>query len=198
MARAGAQAGRGQGRERALLARGHRHGRGRGDARRWRALLRLRQGAGDDRGEPRAGQLLRRQAQEHDVRLPHRIEQARAERGLPHQFLGHNATHRAEIRQRRPDFRERHDRRGDRRHRLPGAQMARRRRRPLYRHRQLQHHPRSGRGLDQLRHLSRDDPRCKDRGLLHLAGQAWPPDARQVPGAARADAGRPWSAAAIP
>ena len=42
--------------------------------------------------------------------------------------------------------------------RFPGAEMARRRRRPLYRHRQLQRHPRSRRGLDQLRDLSRDDP----------------------------------------
>ena len=43
-------------------------------------------------------------------------------------------------------------------HALPGAEMARARRRPLHRHRQLQRHPRSGRGLDQLRHLPRDDP----------------------------------------
>ena len=190
MARAGAQAGRGQGRERAFLARGHRHGRGRGHARRCCALFRLRPGAGDDQREPCVGQLLRRQAQEHDARLPHRAEQARAERRLPHQLLGHNAAHRAEIRQRWPNFRERHDRQGGRCHRLSGAQMARGRRRPLHRHRQLQHNARSGRGLDQLRHLSRHDPRCADRGLLHLARQAWPPDARQVPRAATADAGR--------
>ena len=41
---------------------------------------------------------------------------------------------------------------------FPTPKWHRRRRRPLYRHRQLQRDPRSGRGLDQLRHLPRDDP----------------------------------------
>ena len=82
-----------------------------------------------------------------------------------------------------------HRRRG-RRHHLPDAEMAPRRRRPLHRHRQLQRHARSRRGLDQLRHLSGDDPRREDRRLLHLARQARPHPARQVRGAQGADAGR--------
>ncbi len=67
--------------------------------------------------------------------------------------------------------------------------MASARWRALHRHRQLQHHPRSGRGLDQLRHLSGDDPRRQDRRLLHLPWKAWQANARQVPGARRAHAG---------
>jgi len=63
------------------------------------------------------------------------------------------------------------------------AEMARAGRRPLYRHRQLQCYSRPGRGLDQLRHLSGDDPRRQDRRFLHLTRQAWPPNARQVSGA---------------
>ena len=54
-------------------------------------------------------------------------------------------------------------RRRRRRHQISRAEMARGRRRPLHRHRQLQRHPRPGRGLDQLRHLPRDDPRRQDR-----------------------------------
>src|SRR5215475_13320524 len=88
MARGGAQARRGHRGERAQLAAGYRHGRGRGVPRRRRTLLRVQRRAGHDRGEPRSGQFLRRQAQEHDARLPHRAEQDRAERRLPHQLHG--------------------------------------------------------------------------------------------------------------
>ena len=46
----------------------------------------------------------------------------------------------------------------DRRHQISGAAMASAGRRPLYRHRLLQHHARPRRRLDQLRHLPRHDP----------------------------------------
>ena len=48
--------------------------------------------------------------------------------------------------------------RGGRHRELPVAEMAPARRRPLHRHRQLQRHSRPRGGLDQLRHLSGDDP----------------------------------------
>src|SRR5262245_55442920 len=103
MARGGAQARRGQGRERAELAAGYRHGRRHGPRRR-RALLRVRRGAWGDQRQPGVGQLLRRQAQEHDARLSHRSQQDRAERRVPHQFHGADDAHRAQIRRRYPYF----------------------------------------------------------------------------------------------
>ena len=80
----------------------------------------------------------------------------------------------------RPGDAERHARRRHRRHQIPGAAMASAGRRPLYRHRLLQHHARSRRRLDQLRHLPGHDPRRKIARLLHLARQARPGDARQI------------------
>ncbi len=141
-------------------------------------------------GQPPPGQFLRRQAQGHDARLFHRAVQARIERELPRQSRRHAQAHSAEIRRDRPGDAERHDRRRHRRHQIPGAAMASAGRRPLYRHRLLQHHARSRRRLDQLRHLPRHDPRRKDARLLHLARQARPRDARQICRARRAHAGR--------
>ncbi len=54
---------------------------------------------------------------------------------------------------------------------LPDAEMARGGRRALYRHRQLQRHPRSGRRLDQLRHLPRHDPR-REAGRASISRRA--------------------------
>ena len=101
----------------------------------------------------------------------------------------HAQAHPAEIRRVRPGDAERHAGRCDRRHQIPGAAMACAGRRPLYRHRLLQHHARPRRRLDQLRHLSRHDPRREIARLLHLARQARPGDARQICRARRAHAG---------
>ena len=72
---------------------------------------------------------------------------------------------------------------------FPGAGLAREGRRPLHRHRHLQHHPRSGRRLAQRRRLSRPGVR-QDHGR-HPDG-AGPPrhhPLRKIFQARRADAG---------
>ncbi len=168
----------------------HRHGGRNVGARRRRAVLRVQGRARHAAGQPPPGQFLRRQAQGHDARLFHRTVQARTERELPRQSRRHAQAHSAEIRRDRPGDAERDDRRSNRRDQIPGAAMASAGRRPLYRHRLLQHHARSRRRLDQLRHLPGHDPRRKNARLLHLARQARPGDARQICRARRAHAGR--------
>ncbi len=69
----------------------------------------------------------------------------------------------ARDRRRRPGVRERHDGRRRRRHQIPRADLAREGRRPLHRHRHLQHHPRSGGELAQRRRLPRAGARQEDR-----------------------------------
>ena len=118
MARRGREARRGEARQRALLAEGHRHGVRDGGAHRQRAVLRVRGRARHAAGQPRAAQLLRRQAQEHDARLPDRHVQGRAERRLPHPLCRRHEAHPAEIRRERPGDAERHHRRRDRRHQV--------------------------------------------------------------------------------
>ena len=189
MAGRGEKARRGEGTQRAHLPAGHRHGRGNVGPCRRRAVLRVRGRARHAQRQPPPGQFLRRQAQEHDARIFHRAVQARAERKFSRQSRRHAQAHPAEIRRHRPGDAERHARRGHRRHQIPGAAMASAGRRPLYRHRLLQHHARSRRRLDQLRHLSRHDPRREIARLLHLARQARPGDARQICRARRAHAG---------
>ena len=109
--RRGAQARRDQRGQGAILAAGHRHGVGDGAARRQCTVLHLRGCARHHRGQPRAGQLLRRQAQEHDARLPDRSFQGRIERRLPRPLRRRHEAHSAEIRRGRPDHAKRHDRR---------------------------------------------------------------------------------------
>ena len=196
MDRGGAQARRDPRGQGARLAARHRHGRRDGAARRDRRLLRVRGRARHHQGQPRADQLLRRPAQEHDARLPGRPQQARAQRRLPPPLHGRPQAHPAEGRHRRPDVRERHEGRRHRRHDVSHPAMARAGRRPLHRHRQLQRHARSRRGLGQLRHLPGDDPRQDVARLLHLARQARPHHARQVHGAeASRCRSRSWRAA---
>ena len=60
-----------------------------------------------------------------------------------------------EIVERRPGAGKHADGRRHRRHQISGADLAREGRRPLYRHRHLQHHPRSGGKLAQRRRLPR-------------------------------------------
>ncbi len=190
MARRGEEARRGEGSRGAFLPARHRHGRRIVGARRRCAVLRFRRRAGHAARQPPPGQFLRRQAQDHDARIFDRAQQARTERKLPRQSRRHAQAHSAALRRHRAGDAERHDRRCHRRDEIPGAAMASAGRRPLHRHRLLQHHARSGRRLDQLRHLPGHDPRRKIARLLHLARQARPPDARQVRRARRAHAGR--------
>ena len=190
MDRGGAQARRDQGGQEPVLAARYRHGGRDGAARRRRGLLHLRGRARQHQGQPRAGEFLRRQAQEHDAGFPDRSQQDRAERRLSHPLHGADEARAPQIRERRADLRERAQGRRRRLDGVPGAAMARAGRRPLYRHRLLSHHARPRQRLDQLRHLSGDDPRRQVRRLLYLARQARPPDTRQVQGARPVDAGR--------
>ncbi len=182
---------------RAVVSAGHRHGRGNVGAHRKCALFRVRGRAGHAGRQSPSRQFLCRQAQEHDAWVFDRAFQARSERKLSRQSRRHAQSHSAEIRRHRPGDAERHDRRGDRRDEISGPAMAPAGRRPLYRHRLLQHHARPRRWLDQLRHLPRHDPRREIARLLHLARQARPADARQVPGARRARCRSSSCAAAI-
>ena len=139
-------------------------------------------------GLPRAGQFLRRQTQEHDARLPDRPLQDRAQRGLlrrPAQGPDPDPVCHGRGRPGRRE-RVRGRRRGPRP--VPRAVLAPRRRRPLYRHRQLRRHGRSRHRLDEPRHLPGDGAGREDRRLLHLARQARAGAPRQIPRARRDDA----------
>ena len=95
--------------------------------------------------------------------FPTHLNKFELSEGFRVHYTARPQAHPAEIRRDRPGDAERHHRRRDRRHAISGAAMARAGRRPLHRHRLLQHHARPGRRLDQLRHLPGHDPRREDR-----------------------------------
>jgi tripartite-type tricarboxylate transporter receptor subunit TctC len=141
-----------QGRE---LAGGHR-ARRRGDpARGERPLRGVRRSAGLPQGLSRAAQHVRRRPPQHDARLSRSPDQVGTERRLPRGLSQGAEDHPARDRRRRPGLREHHDGRRRRRDQIPLAGLAREGRRPLHRHRHLQHHPRPGGELAQRRRLPR-------------------------------------------
>ena len=76
-----------------------------------------------------------------------------------------------------------HGGRGDQRARLPGAQVARGRRRPLHRHRMPGDHARSGQRLGQSRHLPGAGARQEHARRLHRGRQARRRDPQEILGA---------------
>ena len=118
---------------------------------------------GCPQGLPRAAEHVRRHAPQHDARLSRSPDQMGAQRRLSRGLSQATEDHPARDRRRRPGVREHHDGRRRRRDEIPRAGLAREGRRPLHRHRHLQHHPRSGRELAQRRRLSRAGARQEHR-----------------------------------
>ena len=138
---------------------------------------------------PPAAEHVCRHAPQHDARLSRSSHQMGAERRLSRGLPPGTAHHAARDRRGWPGAREHHDGRRRRRHQVPGAEMAREGRRPLYRHRHLQHHPRSGGELAQCRRLSRPGARQENCRHRHGSRPSRPHPPRQVIRARRAAAG---------
>ncbi len=122
--------------------------------------------------------------------FPDHLSQMGTERRLSRGLSEGSENHSARDRRGRPGAGERADGRRYRCHQISRADLAREGRRPLYRHRHLQHHPRSGGELAQCRRLSRAGARPQfgrhpDRGRPSRRHPS-----REIFQARRADAGR--------
>ncbi len=182
--------GRGAHRQGRQLRGGHRARRRSGAARRERPVRGVRGHPRLRQGHAPAHEHVRRHPPQHDARLSRSSHQVGALRRLSRGLSAGAEDRPARDRRRRPGARERHDGRRRRRHPIPGAEMAREGRRPLYRHRHLHHHPRSGGELAQCRSVPRAGPRQEDRrhGDGRRSPRPHPP--RQGVQARRAAAGR--------
>ena len=189
MARARRAARRGAQRQGRELAGGHRACRRSDPARRGRPLRGVRRCAGLPEGLSRAAQHVCRRPAQHDARLSRPSDQVGAERRVPRSLPQGQQADPARDRRAWADLREHRHWRCDRRHEIPLARLARARRRPLHRHRHLQHHPRPGGELAQRRRLPGDGARQDLGRHADGGGPSRCHSLREIPQARRADAG---------